>query len=419
MTAGSSGIAREVVPLARPIAVFAVLMTTAVVVRADPAPAAVAPFRLPGIGRPSPHLLLDRQRLEGLAEAVTSIRTSFFSAWKHLERRCEAGLAYPPRGYGGDDPAVFYKICSREAGLARDLALGYRLSGREAYGTRAALLLEDWARERAGKRLNSEKDFPSGGMKAARATFPFLWAYDLLATTRLLDEKERRAAETWFGRLADFIRHDFQAWVENDYFNRQDYQNHLAAHMTTLRAIGLVTDEENLVQYALDSEENPRDLRELIAGCILMPGDTPHHREPRAWQMEAGEIYDRYRHHTGHLRGLQYCHLTLKLLALSAQMCEQHGLDLFEYTAPGGENLRLPFEFYADFYRLRDASLHHGLYSGESHRIGKAGDIPGMFELGLRHYPDSRPLRALIRSIDRAGQYGRLLGYPVFFARIE
>ena len=43
----------------------------------------------------------------------------------------------------------------------------------------------------------------------------------------------------------------------------------------------------------------------------------------------------------------------------------------------------------------------------------KAGDNPGMYEMGLRYYPDSEPIRQLINSgtFNRESSYMDLLGY--------
>lgn len=186
-----------------------------------------------------------------------------------------------------------------------------------------------------------------------------------------------------------------------------------------LLALGYALDDPVLIEFALDSPENPRDLYELISGSILMAGDTPHHREdPNAPAPEDGEIYDRYRHKTGPMRGLQYSHLTLTLLSISAKMCDNHGIDLFSYVAPTGENLRLPFEYYADFYRLKDACINTSFYCGETDRIGKAGDEPGLFELGYNYYSDSQPLTRLIESdtYNRGAGYMDILGYTRFLS---
>lgn len=178
--------------------------------------------------------------------------------------------------------------------------------------------------------------------------------------------------------------------------------------------LGLATDNDELVQFAIDSPANPRDVKELLSGCILMDGDTPCSREKAGSAPPVkGEIYDRYRHDTGPLKGLQYTHLTLTLLSTTARMCYNNGLDLFAYTAPTGENLRYCFEYYSDFYRSMDSCIKSGYYCGETERMTKAGDNPGMYEMGLRYYPDSEPIRQLINSgtFNRESSYMDLLGY--------
>ncbi len=92
-------------------------------------------------------------------------------------------------------------------------------------------------------------------------------------------------------------------WEDNDYFNKQYYQNHLVAHSMGILMLGLATDNDELVQFAIDSPANPRDVKELLSGCILMDGDTPCSREKAGSAPPVkGEIYDRYRHDTGPLK---------------------------------------------------------------------------------------------------------------------
>ena len=150
-----------------------------------------------------------------------------------------------------------------------------------------------------------------------------------------------------------------------------------------------------------------------------MDVDTPCPREKAGAPLPVKvEIYDRYRHDTAPLKGLQYTHLTLTLLSVNARMCYNNGLDLFAYTAPTGENLRYSFEYYSDYYRMMDSCIKGGYYCGETERIAKAGDNPGMYEMGFRYYPDSEPVKQLINSgvFNRESSYMDLLGYTRFLS---
>jgi hypothetical protein len=389
----------------------------------DPSPAfvpATVPAFTAGIAPQHPRVLFTGAQLAQIAAAVQKQEEPFFSASSLLKIRCESGLSYKANPYTEKDSDLFYKQCLGPAGLARNLALGRHIFGKKEYAQKSAEILADWASARLGKRLDHSKnspDYPNASMKIARTAFPFFCAYDLIKADGVLTAQQDEAIQTWFRQLADEIKEGVKEWHKNDYFNKQDYQNHLVAQAMGLLAIGYALGDEELVQFALDSSQNPRDLKELFAGSILMKGDKPCQREPGGWPLADGEIYDRYRHHTGPMKGLQYTHLTMLLLATSARMAGNNGTDLAGYTAPGGENLRLPFEYYADFYRLKDASIKNGIFKGETDRLGKAGDEPGMYELGLWFYPDCVPVKQLLASIDRGAAYTDLLGYTAFFAQ--
>ena len=364
-----------------------------------------------------PRLLFTGEQLRKLSAAVQNKEEPFYSAARLLQVRCEKGLEYKANPYTGDNSDLFYKHCLGPAGLARNLAMGRYISGDKKYALKAAEILNDWAEACLGKALDHKQDYPNASMKIARTAFPFFCAYDLIKADGVLTAQQDETAQAWFRQLAEEIKEGVREWHKNDYFNKQYYQNHLVAHDLGLLAIGYALGDEELVQFALNSAQNPRDLKELVAGAILMKGDEPCHREPKGWPLDDGEIYDRYRHHTGPMKGLQYTHLTMTLLATSARIAGNNGTDLAGYTAPGGENLRLPFEYYADFYRLKDAAIKNGIFKGETDRLGKAGDEPGMYELGLWFYPDCEPVKQLLATIDRGAAYTDLLGYTAFFAR--
>ena len=371
---------------------------------------------------PEPSLLFTSRQLQDIRTAITKTKEPFKTAWSNLQARCNSNLSYLPDPYTGTDLYMFSDASHMPGTLARDFAMAWNLSGKTSanYAQKASEILYAWASGCLGTPLSQET---GTGMRLARFTFPFMCAYDLLKADGLITTQHEATIKAWFQQIADQIKLSVQDWENNDYYNHQNYQNHLIAHTMGLLAIGYVLDDSELFQYAFESEENPRDLIELIEGCILVEGDVPCHREKGGYPIITGEIYDRYRHDTAPLKGLQYSHLTLSLLATSVRMAVNNGIDMAGYMGSGGENLRQPFEFYADFYRLKDSTLYHGYYAGECHRIGKTGDVPGLFELGLYFYPDSANISNLIHSVgttntvDRGAEYMGILGYTGFFAK--
>jgi hypothetical protein len=82
--------------------------------------------------------------------------------------------------------------------------------------------------------------------------------------------------------------------------------------------------------------------------------------------------------------------LSSHLLAITAQMLATNGLDLWDYRAAGGENLRLPFSFYAPIYSSMDATAQGGFFRGEQERMTLGGDSRAIFEIAAARYPRSR-----------------------------
>ena len=364
-------------------------------------------FTVPEILPPHPRLFMDAKELAAMKERVESSQIPHVLAWQALEK--ELAIDMEPKPYVGDDGKTFYKIANRQAGRARDLALAWWITGDNKYADQAVDYLAAWSQAeptpgREWKLEGGEKN-PNMGIHLVRGTLGFVYAADLLWDYPGFTPEKKAAFEKWLRVMIPNVRACKERWKEMNHFNRQDFQNHHVTHALGLAAMGSYLGDRELVQYALASPDNDRDYTDLVEGIIFMPGDEPHHREkrvdPNAPPPQKGEIYDRYRHYTAPMKGLQYTGLSMNLMAQIAEIGRHLDLDLWNYQAPGGETLRLPFEYYSDFYRLQDSGLKHGLYQGETDRLGKAGDSPAAFELGLARYPDSQPLRDLLWVMDR------------------
>ncbi len=237
------------------------------------------------------------------------------------------------------------------------------------------------------------------GGHLTRGCYPFFVVFELLKGTTFSTSEIDAAIEAWFRKMANDIKGSIKSWQDNNYYNSQYFQNHVAAHMWGLMSIGYAIDDPSLVEFALDHIDNPRDFYDCLQGCILMEGDTPCLRDPDSVAPKTGEIMDRYRHSTNTNKGLQYTSLTLQILSSAARTMRNNGLNLYDYTCPTGENLKLAYEFYAPIYAADDASLQGGYYTGEDGRIGIGGDLHGLFELGYNAYPNSTAIKAVIDAI--------------------
>ncbi|RZM24448.1 MAG: hypothetical protein EOO88_22770, partial [Pedobacter sp.] len=338
------------------------------------------------------------------------------NTYNNLMRRSNTALNYVANPYVGTSPVDFIEASYIPASYSRDLAMAYWFTGDKKYAQKSVEIIKEWAIKCKGIKYVSSA---GNSMYLTRGMFPMVCAYDMLIDEEVIDAETKKIITDWFGILHTEALASIQLWEDNDYFNKQYYQNHLVAHAMGIMMLGLAIEDEAMVQFALNSPSNPRDMYELIKGCIFMAGDQPCSREdPNAAAPEKGEIYDRYRHKTGPVRGLQYAHLTQTLMTTVARMCHNNGIDLFAYTAPSGENLRFTFEYYSDYYRFMDSCIKSGFYCGETDRMTKAGDNPGMYELGLRYYPNSDPVKLLINSgkFNRETAYMDLLGFTRFFS---
>ncbi len=397
-------------------------LVAAPVEKPQPAPAPTAratypPYKIvvPQITRPHPRLMMDSDDIAAMKKRVTAGEKPFADAWQLMKAELDALMTsgVKPKPYTGDNSNEFFAAATGQSATARDLAIAWHITGDEKYGRAAVEYLYRWATAvpMPAAAFNPELRFPNSGMEIARASFAFLWAYDLMYNHPILTDARKGEIELWFRCLEKVIHEGVKRWDESDYFGKQYYQNHITAHVMGLSAIGYTLGDRELVQYAVDCYANPRDFVDVIDGVILVEGQTPHEGDSKP--VQSGEIIDRYRHRQAPGKGLQYSHLTLLTLAVTAEMCYNNGLDFYNYSSPTGENLASVFDFYADFYRLKDSSIKGGYYTGETERIGLAGDDPALFELGFKRYPNSPDLIELMSSMERAEHKVWILGRAV------
>ena len=209
--------------------------------------------------------------------------------------------------------------------------------------------------------------------------------------------------------IRDRIREGHDAWIDNDYYGRQHFNNHLSGHNMGLAAIGYAFGDEGLISYALDSPENPCDWKEMHNGAILMeakpnrsqlnPSDPTLTRG--AAPPATGEIYDRYRVVTvrdGRGCGMPYAFFHQRMLMVTAEMAFLNGRDLYRYEGPHGENLRLTFDAHAPYLLKKAPVARGGYYAGN--RVYESQ--VHLFELAARRYGGSAAVKQVLESLDRA-----------------
>ncbi len=348
----------------------------------------------------SPCVECDGAMLERARQRIVSKTEPFHSYWQSARADAERALSLKAAPCFSPDPLVFHMAVQDQGIAARLLAYWWRLEDREDAGAKAVELLDAWASATPlpGSTFDPDIRFPNAGMDVARGLLPFVAAYDLLEGHPALTRERRKRIETWFRFLSDIVREGIRRWEDNDDFGNQEFQNHHASHVLGLVLFATVLHDQDMLQFAIDSPDNPKDYKELVAGMILMPGDKAHgglHGVP----IHAGEIQDRYR--TG--RGLSYCHLVLTLMLYTAEtLTRVTGEDWINWEAPSGECLRLPAVFYSEFFRMRDATLYGGYYSRDRRVLASSQKYLGVFEIALHHWPDEPYLKAIVGSMNRA-----------------
>lgn len=370
-----------------------------------------------------PRLILSGTDIELMRGNALSDIEPWKTAWKKLKGEIDgyADKKWKPNVYRGDASMSFYKAAIRDGSAARDLAIGYQITKDKRYAHKAIEIINEWSspKNAPGTYFDPDKFYPNTGMLVSRGVFAFLYAYDLLCADNLIEKSKQIQFEAWLRILLPHIEEGVKRWVENDYFGKQYFQNHIVAEAVGLMSIGIILRDNELVNYVYDGETNPHNIKKVIEGIILMKGQPPYCGEPGSWPTQDGEIMDRYRHfaltHYGQTtkpnRALQYAGLSTNLLMIAAEMGRLNGLDLHHYVAPTGESIKLPLLFYADFYITKDASIKGGFYTGEDSWINyNDQSVFTLWEVGHARYPEEKVFNEVLRTNDRTAHNLHLLG---------
>ncbi len=385
------------------------------------------------ITQPHPRLWISRDRLDFLRQAYNAKTEPHYTALLKMVAVANANLSVAPNPYSGNHPDQWRISGTNDGKAAVCLAISYHITEESKYKHKAIEIImarpvnfpKPWANVDENIGLN----FPNRGLFTICGTSGLILAYDLLVSEPEFSSEDKKTVELWLNELLTIIKEDIirwdtpyksvttqtdpRGWIEttdprDKYFGGQHFQNHVGENLMGILQIGYVLGDRELVQYALDSDENPRDLKEMIDGAIHIEGDTDFVRFelPRVleigkikgkdlsladWHIlppQTGEIYDRYRTIEG--SGFGYSQLGLRLLMLSAELAYKNGIDFYQYTGSDGESLLLPFKFYSDFLVTGDSTIKGGYYVWSQINDNAANEFAEMYELGVLRYPEHK-----------------------------
>lgn len=411
--------------------------------QSDPAPAGgtqdckrlPCEVKIAPIEQAHPRLLINAADVTEIQNDIKNMVEPCYSAWLQLKTRADQWSTNSVNAaYTGDYAFDFYHQAKTAGHCASKMALAYLLAGNSAHAEKAKEILLAWAMKDPlpATDFDETKAFPEEGMLVSRGIIGLVYAYDYIYNYPGFTPEEKLAVENWFLAVIPTIQKGIDRWDANykevsanprryskttnpndQYFDRQYYQNHLSAHIMGLLAIGYATGDSSIVQFAVDSPANPRDFLEMFEGAIMMSGDPDVcHYDSQIPPPQDGEIYDRYRHVQN--KGLGYAMLTLCEMTAMAETLRANGVDVYSWEGRHGETMDVPFEFYADFFRLNDASIKGGFYSGEKVPL----ELVSIFEVAHKRYPGNKEIEKLLQSIDRreidkGGNIGTYFCYPV------
>ncbi len=387
----------------------------------------VREITVPPITQPHPRLLVTAADVVEIKAAINAQVEPRYSAWLDLKYYAD-GWSNDTVGspYTGQDSDLFYLYAKTAGSQAAKMALAYQLKGNTAHRNQAKAILLRWAQATPLPGTDfpeNTTNFQHSGMKVARSMNQFVYTYDFLYND--LTPTERTTVETWFRAMLPSLQAGIDQWntpfqgsstdprgyvessfMGNIYFSGGYYQNHTVSPTMGYLLIGYALGDQSLVQFAVDHKDNPRPYLTLFEGTILMPGETFPDVGPGDTMNpppQAGEIFDRERHFdtsaSPNGTGLAYSALSRNQMMSMTEVLYNNGLNFYTRTGAHGETMLASFNFFADFYRLGDASIKGGFYTGEGVSANYHATV---FEVANKRNPGNPEITALLNSVDRA-----------------
>jgi hypothetical protein len=374
-----------------------------------------------------PVLFYGSSEIQRLKTNAQSSYEPFASAWNKVKENANQGFDDVINVYQGPDTVELRFTGLKQAGYVRDLMMVYLVEDDEKYARRAKEIFIAWAQctPMPGKSCISEpwkeQKLPGSGLEGLGLNlglFAVDWANAYCLVYEQLNAQQRRSARDWMLFIADEILRGHLAWTEKDYLGDQKFNNHITGHILGLASVGFAFNEQKWIDYAIKSDDNPRDFYEMHNGSILMPTKPNSrqlwHGDPTltkgAPSPQAGEIYDRYRIVTirdGKGCGLPYAMFNQKMLTQIAEMAFHNGMDLYSYCGPAGENLKTTYEFYADFMITGNPSVNGGYYQNNKLHLSSVH----MYELANLRYPGTPKIMDVLEKQNRVQFDHEVFGY--------
>jgi hypothetical protein len=387
---------------------------------------------VPAITKESPRLWYTTERLAFLKDAYQNKTQPHIKAINKIISIARNALTIETKPYSGSNPDNFRSTATSDSRRAVCLALAYHITGDKAYQQKAAEIVLAWAKAMPGGPLSileRNTRFPNVGLDTYCGTSGLVLTYDLLVHNKTFNSDEKKNIDDWFLTLAKAHHEAIYRWskswkvvnrnyVESSdpkdlpYFGGQYFQNHVVESQLGLLEIGYALGDKQLVQYVLDSDKNPRDLKKMISGAIHIKGDSIYsvfkdtavitkiglqHKKDlskRNWASippETGEMYDRYRTISG--SGIGYSLHCLNLLLQAAELTMNNGIDFYHFNGKKGQNLLLPLVYYADFAITADCTIKSGYYVwSDIDQTKSLGEHMEIWELGAVRYPQKSEL---------------------------
>ncbi len=238
-----------------------------------------------------PNLFLNLQEISAIREKLSANDTDAVWCFNELKKHADQILTRQPRPYQEGMAGIRNhedlkkKLLSplhNQGRAVRTLGLMTVLTGDQRYAQQAKVYLLAWAESyQSFQVVNTGWDTYTkndAGLYHV-GIIGMCYGYDLIYHALSFSTQERKRIEKFFRAVAKSVMSCHDYWINDFYRHEWRPQNHLTWHVAIVGVIGFLLEDEALIEWALESERNPWDWKEIFRGAFLPSGVQPVEEE--------------------------------------------------------------------------------------------------------------------------------------------
>ena len=175
-----------------------------------------------------PRLILTPSSIRAIRSRISHGRQPQAAAWRAFRTRLSSAMSSstnvyvgPYRGNDSNAARSAFDRLGRAGSNARNLGIGYVLTGKRTYAAKARALLVAWAKANHPTTV-SDWNTKDTGQLQSYGDFSFAYAYDLTYDAGVYSASDRTAIRSWFRRSVNALQTCLRPFLTDYFFTHPD-----------------------------------------------------------------------------------------------------------------------------------------------------------------------------------------------------